>query len=467
MKDRKTTSAFRTLSSWRLLALLACLALLQGCAAVTNPVADGVPVRHLPPEVLGHPRGGECTVPLSLLGQKPPEVYAVAAGDVLGVWIEGVLGDRLVAPPLITPPSLPRDQRRLRPAMGYPVPVRPDGTIVLPQIDPLPVAGMSLPEIQAAIRRAYVAKKILKADTETVIVTLLQPRQVHVLVMRQESQTFTPSAEGVINSSKRGTGFAVDLGPYENDVLHALAQTGGLPGEDACNEIIIHRACFQDVAGRAVLGQHLLAGPPGAPLALDMSKVVTRIPLRVKPGQPLPFRPEDAILCSGDVVFLEARDKDVFYTAGLLPAGEHPLPRDRPLDVIEAIARVRGPMVNGAFATNNLSGNLIQAGIGDDNPSLLIVVRRLPDGRQIPIRVDLNRALQDARERILVQPGDVLILQETPCAALARYFGRTVFNFSVAWQFFHDRFLNGVLDISAPERIPSRIGISNIRSFGQ
>src|SRR5205807_7428173 len=113
MKDRETTSASVTLSPCHrilvTLSLLTCLGLLQGCAAVTNPVADGVPVRHLPPEVLGCPRGGEVIVPLSLLGQKPPDVYAVAPGDVLGVWIEGVLGERLVAPPIVAPPAVLRD----------------------------------------------------------------------------------------------------------------------------------------------------------------------------------------------------------------------------------------------------------------------------------------------------------------------------------------------------------------------
>jgi len=45
------------------------------------------------------------------------------------------------------------------------------------------------------------------------------------------------------------------------------------------------------------------------------------------------------------------------------------------------------------------------------NASDLIVVRKLPCGGQLPIRVDLNRALQDPTHRILVQPGDTLILR--------------------------------------------------------
>ena len=49
--------------------------LLSGCAALTNPVANGVPVRRLPPELLGEPKEGLQSLPLTLLRQKPPELY--------------------------------------------------------------------------------------------------------------------------------------------------------------------------------------------------------------------------------------------------------------------------------------------------------------------------------------------------------------------------------------------------------
>ena len=78
---------------------------------------------------------------------------------------------------------------------------------------------------------------------------------------------------------------------------------------------------------------------------------------------------------------------------------------------------------------------LIQKGIGNPNPSALTVIRRTPNGGQIPIFVDLNRALVDPRERILVQAGDVLILQETRHESMARYFN-DIFNFNIFWQAF-------------------------------
>ena len=38
--------------------------------------------------------------------------------------------------------------------------------------------------------------------------------------------------------SKRGSGQIVRLPVYRNDVLHALAETGGLPGVDGANAVM-------------------------------------------------------------------------------------------------------------------------------------------------------------------------------------------------------------------------------------
>jgi hypothetical protein len=44
-------------------------------------------------------------------------------------------------------------------------------------------------------------------------------------------------------------------------------------------------------------------------------------------------------------------------------------------------------------------------------PSRLLILRKLPNGEQLPIEVDLCRAVHDPRERINVQHGDLLILK--------------------------------------------------------
>jgi protein involved in polysaccharide export with SLBB domain len=446
-----------------LLALALVWAGSSGCAALTNPLTDARPVRHLPPELLAPPKDPAQTIPLPLLGQTEPASYALGPGDVLGVYVENVIGDKTLplpqqVAPLVELPS----QRRLPPAAGYPVPVRADGTISMPELDPVPVIGLSTEAVEDLLRKRYVAKEILKPGKERVLVTLLHPRRTSVVVLRQESGDITVGPGGQIGGGKRGTGFVVDLRAYENDVLHALAQTGGMPGLDAYDEVVVERGCFRDSAGAAAVLAALKDGTvaPGHPTpVLPCCKGIVHIPLRWLPGQPVPFHPEDVVLNSGDVIFLEARDRDVFYTGGLMPPGEHVLPRDRDLDVLEAVSLVLGPIINGAFATSNLTGNLIAAGIGNPSPSLLVVVRKTPGGGQVEIRVDLDRALKDPRERLLVQPGDLLVLQETPGQALGRWFDETFFNFDLFWTPLHERFATGAIDVSAPDRLPQRLGV--------
>jgi hypothetical protein len=216
-------------------------------------------------------------------------------------------------------------------------------------------------------------------------------------------------------STGKGTGTVIDLPAYQNDVLNALAKTGGLPGKDAVNEIIIQRGYMK------MSGDELMEN--------EERGEEIRIPLRMRPGEELPFGPEDIILHTGDIVLVEARENELFFTGGLLPSGEHVLPRDRDLTVVEAIAQVGGPLVNGGFGGSNLSGNILTTGIGNPSPSLLTVVRRAENGTEVPIRVDLNLAISDPREDIVVKAGDLLVLQETPGEAIARYF-TSIFDFT-------------------------------------
>jgi protein involved in polysaccharide export with SLBB domain len=413
------------------LAVVMASVLAAGCAALSNPGVEGIPVHLLPPELRGHSVAGTQTIPLALLGQERPQAYRIDAGDVLGVWIEGVLGERGQQPPIQPPVRL--QNADLPPATGFPIQVQQDGTISLPSIEPLKVAGMTFKEAEDAIRQAYVKAEILRAGRERIIVSLMRPRTYHVLVLRQDSPS--PTQQTVITSqlgtggpeyigvSRKGSGWDLILPAYQNDVLTALAKTGGLPGTDAIDTVIVERNIrggrSWDVIAQEFKDHGAPARVPGGP--------VVQIPLRAHPGTPLPIRAEDVILHDGDVVFIPAREERLFYTGGLLPPGQHLLPRDTDLDVLEAVARVRGPMFNGAFATSNLAGTILLPGLGQPSPSLLTVVRRLPgDCGQISIRVDLNRAVKDARERILVQPGDFLVLQETPAQGTVRYLSQVV-----------------------------------------
>jgi protein involved in polysaccharide export with SLBB domain len=403
-----TRSAFRLL----VLALAACGS--GGCAALTNPVADGIPVRRLPDEVFGRPKAELQQVPLNLLRINEPGDYKLDRGDVLAIVADEILTKENQPVPV----QFLANPNAAKPAVqGVPVPVQDDGTILLPYLDPIDVRGRTLVEVRNLITDQVVnQKQIVVKGKERVLVDLLQPRRYRVLVVREDSQPVPGYASGgsaaaVIGGNKKGSAFSLLLEPGHNDLLQALTQTGGPPGVDAKNEVVIRRGKYDPA---------------------DPAKGYVRIPLRSRPDEPLRFTEADITLEDGDTVYIEARDTEVYYTAGLLGAAQIPLPRDYDLRVIEAISQVRGPLINGSFNQNAFVASAVNTGIGNPNASLVTVIRRLPNLQQIRIRVDLNEAFRDMRENILVQPGDIIVLQERPGESLARYFTQT-FRVSTTW----------------------------------
>jgi hypothetical protein len=291
---------------------------------------------------------------------------------------------------------------------GVPVPVQDDGTILLPLLDPINVKGKTLIETRNMLIDQIVNKKqIVVKGKERVLVDLIQPRKYRVLVVREDNGNAPTVSAGNYASSvtfgggRKGAAYSLQLEPGRNDLLEALTQTGGPPGFDAKHEIVIRRGKYDPA---------------------DPTKGYVRVPTRANPARPLKFSEADITLEDGDTVNIEARDTEVFYTAGLLPASIIPVPRDRDLRVIEAIAAVRGPLINGGFNQNQFTATSVNVGIGNPSPSLVTVVRRLPNDQQIRIRVDLNEAFRDLRENIIIMPGDTIVLQERPNESVARYF---------------------------------------------
>src|SRR5262249_54173662 len=116
-----------------------------------------------------------------------------------------------------------------------------------------------------------------------------------------------------------------------------------------------------------------------------------------------------------------------FYTGGVLPGGRIPMPRDQDLDVLEAIALVNGSLVGPG---NNQAG--FRTGPGNVNaPSRAVIIRKLANGQQVTICLDLGRAIYDQRERILIQPEDQLLVFYKPSELYANIFLNYVgFNFN-------------------------------------
>ena len=138
------------------------------------------------------------------------------------------------------------------------------------------------------------------------------------LAIQSQALRGLPTTQTILGGQQQGSGAVVELAAYENDVLHALAQTGGLPGLEAVDEVIIYRGYWDSATGSPLVpGEE----PRGyAEVKADSAQKTIRIPMRMRPGEPLPFNPQDAILQTGDIVVVRAMEPQFYYTGGLLPA---------------------------------------------------------------------------------------------------------------------------------------------------
>lgn len=416
---------------------------MTGCSTFTQPI-DGVPADRLPPSFFPPPKNDLIPVDISLLSIEPPRDYQISGGDILGVYIEGVLPfNPPNQPPEPPPVNFPGEDSTLPPSIGFPIAVQDDGSLALPLVEPLNVDGLTLEQVREAIRDKYIEEDILRSEKARPIVTLIQERTYDVLVVREDGG----GGNGALNnqnlaaqfirggSDRSATGGLVRLPAYQNDVLHALVETGGLPGLNAKNEVKILKASKQNSEIRkanmrrwAELRQQELCKPCGCPPPFPDDPTVLRIPLRVAPGEVPDIDEDDIRLETGDIIYIESRETEVFYTGGLLNGGEFPLPRDYDLDVLGAIALAGG--VVGGNASDG--GQAIGRGVEGVPPGLLYVLRSDGCGGQVAIEVDLTDAINDPRKRPLVQPGDTLILQFKCEERIVNFSLATFFTFGVA-----------------------------------
>jgi len=383
-----------------------------------------IPATRLPDIYKAEPKCEEIPVNLTLLRQESPREYLLADGDMVGVFVPTVLPATVAGTPqeiplipqagLINRDVYPPLGAANVPTLGVPVLIGTGGSLSLPRIPSINLSGKTVTEAADLIRQAYQDGGII-AEGQPVSVTLVKARVQRVLALREDIQsnapTFLPKTS--MSFTRKGQGDIVDLPAYENDLLHLLAATGGLPGIETYSHVWILKSTSPEAVADA---QARVGGGEDAGQvfrALNAQRTAIRIPLRIKPGEQLPFGPQDVILHTGDVIYLEPRETDYFYTGGLLPGAEIPLPRDRDIDVMEAVAIANGSLggLGGASAA------VFRAGAGPGNiipPSRAVVVRKLPSGQQIMIRVDLSRARFDPTERVIIQPGDFVMMHYKP-----------------------------------------------------
>ena len=389
-----------------IIAILVCA--LTGCSSILD---CSIRPHELQFDAIPESRSTQVQIDHRLLGTPIDAEHTVTKGDVLGIYIADVLGDREELPH-VAYPSFRTKNSPIEPFVGQPIKVESNGTIKLPYVSPIFVEGMSLPQVRDQISAQYVNKEgLVKEGRSNVFVSLITPRFHRIYVVRQDTRYNMP---GLISTSeqeisRRWSGTTLYLEPKESSVLTALMRTGGLPGIDAKNELWVMKGVpKKDIHTVCIPHLKKLDGESPMMIPKETSKMI-RIPLMQQLGEEFPFTQEDVVLGDGDVVFLPRRDGDHFMTGGMLPSGRYPLPRDRDLDILEAIAISTGPQ----FGPGDGVRPPYYAGGGKGilPPTDVVIIRRLATDRQIKIHVDLKKCLDDPSERVRIARGDLILLK--------------------------------------------------------
>lgn len=210
------------------------------------------------------------SLPWGLLQKERAGGHIIAPGDVLGVYIVGVLGPEDQVPPI-------HEHENLPPATGFPIPVREDGTIPLPIIEDPKVAGLTISEAEALIRKSYTSDRKILDEAQTILVSLIRPLHVRVLMFRRDgvASDSQPSESAGPSAPRLNGGFELDLPATEADLLTALAKTGGLPGPEV-EELLVY--------------------------SKDSPSTARHIPLRFPSGSAPNLTSDDVTLRDGDIV---------------------------------------------------------------------------------------------------------------------------------------------------------------------
>jgi protein involved in polysaccharide export with SLBB domain len=407
---------------------LACLlvcAVAGGCMSIPN--SETVSPRYFKNKSQGGVRGEMEQINFVKLRMDKPAEELLGPNDVLGIYIAGITGNPEDAPPIH---NIGSDKDR--PASGYPYVVRADGTLSLPMLtEPIYVEGMTLIQAEDAIRSAYTLKREIVRPDANISVSLIKARTYHVTVIREDviSDDQRYSVGSSVNKGAsymggvaRGTAKTLELPAYRNDILEALSLTGGLPGLNAKNEVVILRKAYSDEfsnkdymngteAGYAMSEVARRYNESGQINNLNSDLGVLRIPLRVAPGETPPqLTSEDVTLYDGDVVYIQSREAEVFYTGGLLRGGVYPIPRDYDLDVMGAIATAGGTVGASAGAATTGANSQVSSIL----PASRILVLREVNGKQYAIQIRQREMLRDSSQRILIEPNDVILVEYTP-----------------------------------------------------
>lgn len=339
---------------WTIVLLTFCV-LLSGCHGSNHYYATNTAFgQRMPDSLRLAARANPQTVDLSRLASGTGGSETIGVGDVLEVQIAAGLSED--------------DQSTMAARVAN------DGTIALPMIGVLNIAGVEPQGAESLIRAEAIRKQLYHNPTVTVTVTHQKMNKVRVL--------------GAVKAPG-----LYELPPNASDVVSAIAAAQGLE-KDAGQKVEVrnpYRSTFTErpaVAGITDPAISTVSSSAASDSGMNAYTIDLISAAKAGDGQ--------YIVQDGGVVMVEKRDPAPIYVGGLVrAAGRYDYPIGQDLHLLDAI---------------QLAG-----GMSNQLANKIYVVRPLAGGGDpAVIEISYRHAKKSADSNIRLGPGDVVSVEQTP-----------------------------------------------------
>lgn len=257
------------------------------------------------------------------------------------------------------------------------------GSIDLPLVGDVNVGGKELEEVEDAITDAYLKDMFKNPDDVSVFVNLKQAAPTNVLV------------HGAV--TKPGL---TKLRRTERNLLYAIHAAGGLSDISAAQVTLSRLRCPDE-------------------------EVTLNIATREGLAQALSLDP----LEDGDIITVETAKVNAIFVGGLVRAPQTQIyPPGATINTLQAIAAAGGLRT-------------------DVSPKAATLIRRMPDGEDVHVKLDLNRLAMGEDPNLMLAAGDILWVPETFETRVQDWINKNIFiraglNASVSYNVQGIEFLN-------------------------
>ncbi len=351
-----STSASSTRNLRWSLSLLAIPLLVTGCQSSAFRAA------RLPPEFRAATHV-DSTLNLARIASPGSSSSIIAPSDLLEITV-----------------STGRDEENIRPVVSR---VAEDGTVLVPVIGPVSVAGMEPLEAGQNVANLAIERGMYLHPLVTIEIKSQAVNRITVLGSVEEPG---------VHELPRGS----------SDLVSALAASGGLTDEASTEVEIIRQPRFGLAAngnretplnGSDPSGVQLAAYQGGGNLAPGWSAPHT---VRIDLASQQPMQNVDYRLNDRDVIRVLPRKAKVIHVSGLVSSpGQFELPIDQDIHLLDALALAGGT----------------KSPVADK----VLIIRRM-EGRPEPLVIEasIDKAKQNGLENLRLTAGDVVSVERTP-----------------------------------------------------